>query len=410
MAAALPRAAFERAAPDQFETMPMTGRVGGSCDIAVIRDRAGFESLATEWTELFERAGRPEQLFQTFEWLDCWADHFLDDPGRLRLVIGRRDGRLAMVWPLIITTNCFGLAQLGWMGEPVSQYGDALLEPGPLAHETLVAGWSAVRALGADVALFRKTRGDSNVGALLAVQAIACEHAEAPFAQFRGKTDFAMVLSRRSPKAQSSRRRLLRRLQETGDISFETGADPQSAQSLLRAAFRMKRDWLLRRGLYSAPIESDAMLTFFLDFAARAPDQVTTLVDAILRDGQPVSVGVTLACKGSGFGHLLAHDPDCDKQGAGVLLAEHVMKSCFARRLERYDMLAPYDAYKAEWADDAVPAADFIAGFTPPGKLFAYAWSSGARQRIKTAVKKMPARAGRMFWPVARIAMRKVRI
>jgi len=115
-----------------------------------------------------------------------------------------------------------------------------------LAHETLVAGWSAVRALGADVALFRKTRGDSNVGALLAVQAIGCEHAEAPFAQFRGKTDFAMVLSRRSPKAQSSRRRLLRRLQETGDISFETGADPQSAQSLLRAAFKMKRDWLLR--------------------------------------------------------------------------------------------------------------------------------------------------------------------
>ena len=66
MAAALPRAAFERAAPDQFETMPMTGQVGGSCDIAVIRDRAGFESLAAEWKELFERAGRPGALVPDF--------------------------------------------------------------------------------------------------------------------------------------------------------------------------------------------------------------------------------------------------------------------------------------------------------------------------------------------------------
>ena len=85
---------------------------------------------------------------------------------------------------------------------------------------------------------------------------------------------------------------------------------------------------------------------------------MTTLIDAIRRDGEAVSVGVTLACKGAGFGHILAHNPDCDKQGAGVLLAEHVMKSCFDRGFERYDMLAPYDAYKSEWADDAAPVAD----------------------------------------------------
>jgi CelD/BcsL family acetyltransferase involved in cellulose biosynthesis len=407
MAAALSRADYTRSTQDEFETARMTCRLGGSCDIAVIRDRRGFNALAAEWTELFERAGRPEQLFQSFEWLDCWADHFLDDPGGLRIVTGRRDGRLAMVWPLVATLNSCRLTQLGWMGEPVSQYGDALLESGPLAQETLLAGWSAVRGFGADVALFRKTRADSNVGALLSGQAIACEAASAPFAQFGGKTDFAALLARRSPKAQSSRRRLSRRLRETGDISFETGANVPAARSLLRAAFAMKREWLSRRGLYSAPIESDAMLAFFIDFAARAPRQVTTLVDAILRDGAPVSVGVTLACKGSGFGHLLAHDPDCDKQGAGVLLAEHVMKSCFARGLERYDMLAPYDAYKAEWADDAAPVADYVAGFTPPGKLFAYAWSSEARQKIKTAFKKMPGRVGRVVWPLARKLIRK---
>lgn len=169
----------------------------------------------------------------------------------------------------------------------------------------------------------------------------------------------------------------------------------------------MKRRWLLQRGLYSAPIESDAMLSFFLDFAERAPQGVETLVDAILRDGDPVSVGVTLACKGAGFGHLLAHEPSCEKQGAGLLLADHVMKSCFERGLTHYDMLAPYDAYKAEWASAAAPVADYVAGFTPPGRLFAFAWRSDARQGVKSVLKTMPASVGRFVWPLARKIMNK---
>ncbi len=376
------------------------------CDISVVADRAGFDALEAEWTALFERVGRPEQLFQTFAWLSCWVDHFLEDASRLRIVVGRGDGRLVMVWPLVEARGPLGFAQLSWMGAPVGQYGDALIEPGPSAQPNLVAAWRMIRALNADAAVLRKTRADSNFARLLGEEAMVCEQAQAPFARFAGKADFSAALSHRSSKTRSSRQRLLRRLKETGDIAFESGVDRASAQELLRRAFAMKRAWLLRRGLYSGPIESDAMLAFFLDFAMRAPNQVKTLIDAIRRDGEAVSVGVTFACKGVGFGHILAHDPDCDKQGAGVLLAEHVMKSCFERGFERYDMLAPYDAYKSEWADDAAPVADYVVGFTLRGKIFARVWSSEARQRIKAALKKMPARIGRVVWPLARKVLR----
>ncbi len=313
---------------------------------------------------------------------------------------GRRDGRLVMVWPLIETNGAFGVKKLAWMGEPVSQYGDALAEPGPLQQATLLAGWQAVRELGADIAVLRKTREDSTVGSLLAMQAVACEAALAPFVRFSDKADFAALSARRPAKARSGRRRLLRRLQETGDVVFASSAAESAA--LLVRAFNMKREWLRRRGLYSGPIESDAMLAFFLDFAARPQSSATMLVDSVRRDGAPIAVGVTFACKDAGFGHLLSHDPDCDKQGAGILLAWHVMESCFARGLDRYDMLAPYDAYKAEWADDAVAVADYVSGFTPRGKLIARGWTSKARQKFKSALKKMPARFGRIVWPLAR--------
>jgi CelD/BcsL family acetyltransferase involved in cellulose biosynthesis len=50
---------------------------------------------------------------------------------------------------------------------------------------------------------------------------------------------------------------------------------------------------------------------------------------------------------------------------------------------ERYDMLAPHDAYKSEWADDAAPVADYVVGFTTRGRIFA-----------------------RVVWPLARKALR----
>jgi CelD/BcsL family acetyltransferase involved in cellulose biosynthesis len=397
---------FGRVMTSEAEVASLAPAFEGCCDVSVVADRAGFDALEVEWTALFERAGRPEPLFQTFGWLSCWADHFLDD-GKLRIVVGRRDGRLAMVWPLVETRGPLGFTQLSWMGAPVGQYGDALIEPGAMAQASLAAAWRTVRALKADTAVLRKTRADANVARLLGEEALVCEQTQAPFAQFGGKADFTAALSRRSAKTQSSRRRLLRRLKETGEIAFESGVDGASAQDLLRRAFAMKRAWLLRRGLYSGPIESDAMLAFFVDYAARAPIQVATLIDAIRRDGEAVSIGVSFACKGVGFGHILAHDPDCDKQGAGVLLAEHVMKSCFERGVARYDMLAPYDAYKSEWADDAESVCDYVVGFTPRGKIFARVWSGKARQRIKAALKKMPACFGRIIWPLARKVLRR---
>jgi hypothetical protein len=61
------------------------------------------------------------------------------------------------------------------MGEPVGQYGDALIEPGPGGRASLAAGWRTVRALKADAAVLRKTRADSNVSTLLGEEALVCE-------------------------------------------------------------------------------------------------------------------------------------------------------------------------------------------------------------------------------------------
>jgi len=55
---------FARAMSGEPEIVSRALASESSCDISVIRDRSGFDALEVEWTALFERVGRPEQLFR----------------------------------------------------------------------------------------------------------------------------------------------------------------------------------------------------------------------------------------------------------------------------------------------------------------------------------------------------------
>ena len=48
-----------------------------ACTFALITDRAGFDALETDWNDLFWRAGRGSQIFQTFNWNWHWSNHYL---------------------------------------------------------------------------------------------------------------------------------------------------------------------------------------------------------------------------------------------------------------------------------------------------------------------------------------------
>lgn len=372
------------------------------CDIEVVRARAQFDALEKEWNALFERAGRADHVFQSFNWLWHWANHFLEDELALRIVVGRREGRLAMVWPLV-EMRAFGLRKLVWMGEPVSQYGDALVESGPLADAILLEGWRRIGDLGADVAQLRKVRGCAAAHKLVAARSAPCELNAAPYADFRGKENFEAVLGRQSSKARSGRRRLLRRLQETGEISFSDPAAPADKAALVRSAFTIKRAWLAVRARYSGAIENDETLGFFLDAVTDEARPVETQIDAVYRDGAAIGVAISFVCKNEAFGHILTHEPGCDKQGAGVLLTEHVLRSSYARGMARFDTLAPADPYKKDWTCDAVPVCDHLIGFSMQGRLYALLWSSRARERLKTALLHLPAPLGRVLWTLLRL-------
>ena len=198
--------------PAGITTLP---QVASALDFAVISTREGFDALEADWNDLFARAGRSAQLFQAFNWNWHWANHFIgDDPGRTRLAVvtARRDGRLVMVWPLVLERRA-GLRVLAWMGEPVSQYGDVLAEDGPLQLQWLHDSWSFINtALRPDLARLNKTRADSVVAPLLVeLGAMSTQQLEAPYLDLASAPTFEDYAERYPSKARKNRRRLARR-------------------------------------------------------------------------------------------------------------------------------------------------------------------------------------------------------
>ena len=226
-----------------------------------------MEALGLEWEALFERAGASHQAFQSFRWLSLWADHYCDQATTLSVVTARRKGRLVLVWPLVLRRR-WGLRLLSFMGEPLSQYGDALVEPSAEAALMMAEAVDFVRTLPFDVASLKRVRDDAALaGALARAAERTSAQAQAPFVDFAGAANAAAFEKRFSAKLRSDRRRRLRRLQEIGAVAFESHAPGPRARELAEIAFAFKQEWLRGTGRIAPALADPRFGRFFADAA-----------------------------------------------------------------------------------------------------------------------------------------------
>jgi len=378
-----------------LDQVPAHGRMSVSgLELAVVSTREAFDALEADWNDLFVRAGRSAQLFQAFNWNWHWANHFLDGDGhrvRLAVVTGRRDGRLVMVWPLV-QERCAGLRVLAWMGEPVTQYGDVLIEDGPFQGALLrdALGF-IVNTLKPDVARLNKVRADAAVAPLLAdLDAISTQQLEAPYLDLASAPTFAQYAERYPTKARKNRRRLARRLEEHGVCGFETLSEGPEAARMAAHAVALKRIWLQQKGLVSPAFADPRTLAFFIAAAGDA-QRTTHIRVAVLKAGEAIAaVEIGFACGERIAIHIMAYDLTFDKAAAGILLLEHMIEQSLSQGVATYDLMAPGDGYKKEWADGAVRVDDFAVPMTVLGLVFARGYLGFVRPRLKAVIAKIP--------------------
>ncbi len=356
--------------------------------------RAAFDALEAEWTALFRRAGRSEQVFQSFGWLWHWCHHFLSPDDRklsLAIVAGRRNGILVLVCPFVVATSN-GLSALTFMGDPVSQYGDVLIESGPDAPSDLETAFDYVLArTGVDVLHLRKVRSDAALAPLLRERgALTTETQQAPHLNFEGPRDYSVFEQRYPKSARKNRKRQMRRLQETGATSFvrlDAGAE---ASDVAGRAVHLKRDWLRQRGLVSAAISDTRTEGFFRDCASGDGPESGVEIGFVRSNGDVAAIEIAIRCKDRIAVHLIAYDARFEKTGAGSLLMEDSIRRAYQAGMATFDLLAPGAAYKSEWADRMVDVSDYALALNFKGKVYTSAYLARLRPAAKALHEHLP--------------------
>lgn len=359
--------------------------------LGLVDDVEAFLALREEWDALFARAALPHQVFQSHVLLRHWATHYLDAQTRLSIVTLRRDGRLVMVWPLVRQRR-LGIQTLRFMGIPIGQFGDVLVEATGDQDMLLEIGWRAVRALRADIFEARRLRADSVLAQSgLLAGAAATEQIEAPFACLARRVGQDGPSQAYRPRERSNHRRRLRRLAEHGPLSFDlVGPGPEAAE-LAGEAVAMKQAALRRHGIIAPAISDPRFGRFFRDAAGDAAGGSPVRIALIRCAGRPIGIDLSLDCKGTSFGHVIASHPDLERGGIGGILIQHSFAGAKSRGNTVFDLLGPADPYKLEHADGMTSVADRVLPLSLKGRIVCGLGLQRLRPTLKAALKRLPA-------------------
>lgn len=373
---------------DAVEITPSSQLLGDNLQISCVTSLEGFEALHKEWDDLFERTAEPQQVFQRHIFLRHWARHYLDPKTQLCILIGRIDGRLVTLWPLVRRRK-LGFDVLGFMGAPVTQFGDVLVEAGENRHALLEAGWNAVASLGADLFEARRVRADAALcGSVIPSGASLPGDVQAPFASLSRRVTADGPGIAYSARERSNYRRRLRRLREHGDITFTEPEPGSTAATAAAAAITIKKNWLLEKAILSPTVMDSRFQAFFEDLAG--DPGAGLCASTIACDGRPIGVDLSFDCKGHTFGHVLATDPGYDREGLGRLLIHRTFAAAADRGSRVFDLLAPADGYKMQHADGLVAVSDYAFAFSWRGWLLRELVMARLQPAAKVLAKRLP--------------------
>lgn len=364
------------------------------CQFSLVATRAGFLDLEPQWRDLIDRTGKGHQIFQSFNWLWHWSNHFLADDDRnqrLAILTGWIDGTLCMIWPLVVQ-RCGGQKQLAWMGYPVSQYGDIIADRKRVNDDDLLAALAFLKEhTGADSLSLRKVRGDAVIAPVL--RTYCGEPAArfvAPYLDLTGAENFDAYQAKYSAKARKNRRRLRRRVEERADLTVISVVDGVLRAKIAAAAVDLKRKWLRTRGLFSPAMQDSRTRAFFEDAAASITHPTGCRTTTMMIGSDVAAIELSFAAKGHCLVHVIVYNTEYEKAGAGVLLMEDAIEAAIRSDINTYDLMAPGDRFKLDWADGQVAVEDWKIGWTLRGRAVQALRLCQLQELAKAGLKALP--------------------
>ena len=330
---------------------------------AVVTDSAGFRALEPDWGDLCGRAA-PHSVFRLFDWQWRAWQHIASARGcRLRILVGRIDARVVLIWPLVLD---------GWLIRFLCsekfEYRDILVERGREAAAWIAAAWQHLRRLAGGRALeLSGVPASSALGGFLdeSVRRGLRRELASPMIRldrFAGWEAYAASLPKR---LMADQQRQWRRLETMAGVHpFHIVCDDVEINSLVDWIFTHKLAWAARRsiatGIYAAASYRSFIKAVLHDGLASGSLVLCRLgaADAIL------SAGFGFVYAGRFVFYMFSYDAAYNAISPSRLLLERMIRWCMERGLASFDFLPGSEPYKRVWADAEEGVANFLIPIT----------------------------------------------
>ncbi len=364
--------------------------------LTCVSEARDFFALEHEWDELFARSGLDHQVFQSYAWLYHWHSVFVEgasqeEAPRLALVIGRVDGQLVMVWPLVERRSA-GVRTIEWMGAPVSQYGDVILAQHRDQKRWFEAGLAFIKTqMKPDTLILNKVREDGQFARLSETSNfVRLATQQAPYldlSHYENFEDFRAAYSKRTRKTRSRKRR---RFMEKPAATAEILSECARAGEIALGTLAIKRQWFEGRNVVSRAFISTQFDAFMKRIVTAKNRSVHALVSAFSFDGQLVAGEIGFRHKSTYFSHVAAYDLNHARLSAGVLQFEDTIEHCIKCDIHTIDLLAPADPYKLEWATGTVRVDDVAIPLTAKGYVATVLRSGCVQTFMRKSARLLP--------------------
>ena len=385
----------QNVAPGRTSVADLPLHDAGACVTRIrfelVRDASELPAIADAWNALFAAHAKPCQVFQSHTWVETWCRHYLPAAAKGRLAVGTawQGDELVAVLPMV-TSYCAGLTILRWLGEPVSQYGDAIVAPHarPLLQPLLVHVAHETRAGVMDL---RKVREDAAIRTVVeSLGGVTTAEQSAPFVDLSSAPDADAYLARFSSNSRKQRRRRRRRLEEAGAVRFDWMAPGREAANEAAVTVREKRA-TLPAGDFTSALDA-RFEAFFADIAAANSPDISCRVSLLHCGDKVIAREIGLVAKEGYVAHVGTFDADYGRFAPGTMQIDETIGACCSDGIATYDFLAPANDYKVALADGQVPVRDYAVPFSRRGALYGDLMLRSARpvaKRVRDVAMKL---------------------
>ena len=296
-------------------------------------------AIAPEWDELADRTGAAP--FLRPGWISAWRAAFGGTP---RIVAVREGGELRAVLPLV--KRGVALASAANSHTPVT---------GAVADDPSHVHQIARRVVAAHAARTDLVFLDPRDPLLAELRAAALAHRHStiervtdrqPCVQLSGSfDDYEAGLARKHRK---ELRRLQRRLEDEGSVTFEFADGRERLDTLLDEGFAIEGSgWKTEAG--TAINEVPHERRFYTEIARWAASRGWLRLAFLRLDGRPLAFDFCLEAGGAFYALKGGYDIEYRRFGPGSLLTVESLRRAFEAGLESYEFLGADDAYKLQW-------------------------------------------------------------